>query len=128
MYYDFKAKHGYGDVSFIVHPTNWYMAAKITNEGLWRFTYGDIPGLTTEEYRKRNAQRVREILPSPPNPEEFTLDRLSPYKLQQRCAPSFRVGRFALIADAAHLCNPLLGTYCTCGIHSANNKTVAALA
>jgi 2-polyprenyl-6-methoxyphenol hydroxylase-like FAD-dependent oxidoreductase len=27
--------------------------------------------------------------------------------LHQRCADSFRVGRFLLAADAAHLCNPL---------------------
>lgn len=42
-----------------------------------------------------------------PKPGEYRITNTSPYKLQQRCAPSFRVGRVLPPADAAHLCNPL---------------------
>ena len=106
MYYDFD-KYNYWDSNFIVHPTNWHMVAKITNDGLYRVSYGDIPGLSREEYIKRQAMRYEEILPGNPKPGDYRLTNISPYKMQQRCAPSFRVGRVILASDAAHVCNPL---------------------
>ena len=83
------------------------MAARITTDGLWRVTYGDKWGLSNEEYTQRQPKRFEEILPGKPKPDEYKLVGASPYKLHQRCAPSFRQGRFLLVADAAHLCNPL---------------------
>jgi 2-polyprenyl-6-methoxyphenol hydroxylase-like FAD-dependent oxidoreductase len=83
------------------------MAARITDDGLYRVSYCDIPGLTKEEYIARQPQRWEEILPGNPKPDQYKIVNLNPYKLQQRCAPSFRVGRIVLAADAAHLCNPL---------------------
>ncbi|OCL06947.1 FAD/NAD(P)-binding domain-containing protein [Glonium stellatum] len=115
VYLDFKEKFGFWDSNFIVHPTNWYMAARITNDGLWRVTYGDIPGLSNEDYLERQPQRYEEILPGHPKPGEYKLVSASPYKLQQRCAEKFRVGRFLLMADAAHLCNPFGGMGLTGG-------------
>lgn len=106
VYYPFE-KFGYWDSQFIVHPTDWYMAAKITSDGMWRVTYGDVVGLEPEEYIKRQPMRYEQILPGAPKPEDYVLKSASPYKLQQRCAKSFRVGRILLAADAAHLCNPL---------------------
>lgn len=83
------------------------MAAKITPDGMWRVTYGDEWGLSTEEYLKRQPERYEKILPGNPKPGNYKLVGASPYKLHQRCAERFRVGRFLLAADAAHLCNPL---------------------
>ena len=60
--------------------------------------------------------RFEKILPGNPKPGEYKLVSRSPYKLQQRCAPSFREGRFLLVADAAHLCNPFGGLGLTGGI------------
>jgi len=114
VYYDFT-KFGYWDSNFIVHPTDWYMAAKITPDGMWRVTYGDKWGLSNEEYIKRQPERYEQILPGKPKPGDYKLAGMSPYKLQQRCAPSFRVGRFILVADAAHLCNPFGGLGLTGG-------------
>ena len=115
VYYDFK-QFGYWDSNFIVHPEDWYMAAKITKDGLWRVTYGDKYGLTNEEYMDRQEMRYEKLLPGNPKPGEYKVVSKSPYKLQQRCAPSFRVGRFLLVADAAHLCNPFGGLGLTGGI------------
>lgn len=106
VYYDFD-RYGYWDSNSIIHPKNWYMAARITTDGLYRVSYGDIPGLSREEYLARQPQRYEEILPGNPKPEEYRITNISPYRLQQRCAPSFRVGKILLAADAAHLCNPL---------------------
>jgi 2-polyprenyl-6-methoxyphenol hydroxylase-like FAD-dependent oxidoreductase len=107
VYLPFDERHNYWDSNFIVHPTDWYMAAKITNDGLWRVTYGDSEDLSKEELIKRQPLRYEQILPGHPKPDEYKLISMSPYKLQQRCAPSFRVGKILLVADAAHLCNPL---------------------
>jgi 2-polyprenyl-6-methoxyphenol hydroxylase-like FAD-dependent oxidoreductase len=92
------------------------MAAKITSDGLWRVTYGDEWGLSNEEYLARQPERYQKILPGKPTPDQYKLVSKSPYKLHQRCAPSFRVGRILLVADAAHLCNPFGGLGLTGGI------------
>jgi 2-polyprenyl-6-methoxyphenol hydroxylase-like FAD-dependent oxidoreductase len=79
--------------------------------GIWllrsQTTYGDSEDLSKEELIKRQTLRYEQILPGHPKPDEYKLVSMSPYKLQQRCAPSFRVGKVILVADAAHLCNPL---------------------
>ncbi|KAL4911324.1 hypothetical protein BDW74DRAFT_7563 [Aspergillus multicolor] len=115
VYYDFT-KDFPSDSSFIIHPDNLYMVARVTNDGLYRVTYKDIPNLTREEYIARQPKRYEEILPSHPKPHEYKITNISPYKLQQRCAQSFRVGRVILAADAAHLCNPFGGLGLTGGI------------
>ncbi|KAL5404515.1 hypothetical protein PMIN03_009102 [Paraphaeosphaeria minitans] len=115
VYLPFDERFGYWDSNFIVHPTDWYMAAKITKDGIWRVTYGDDANLSREEVVKRQPLRYEKILPGHPKPHEYKLVSMSPYKLQQRCAPSFRVGKILLVADAAHLCNPFGGLGLTGG-------------
>ncbi|KAJ5713860.1 uncharacterized protein N7483_011041 [Penicillium malachiteum] len=115
VYYDFDS-FGYWDSNTIVDPENWYLAARVTTDGLWRFTYGDKPGLSKEEYLARQPQRYEALLPGNPKPGQYKITNISPYKLQQRCAPSFRVGKILLAADAAHLCNPFGGLGLTGGI------------
>ncbi|KAF2438086.1 FAD/NAD(P)-binding domain-containing protein [Karstenula rhodostoma CBS 690.94] len=115
VYLPFDERFGYWDSNFIVHPTDWYMAAKITKDGIWRVTYGDDASLSRDEIVKRQPLRYQKILPGHPEPHEYKLVSMSPYKLQQRCAPSFRVGKILLVADAAHLCNPFGGLGLTGG-------------
>src|SRR5689334_9123685 len=78
------------------------MAAKITKDGLYRVTYGELPGLTAEELRQRQPEKFRTMLPGHPSPEDYKIVNFSPYRIHQRLAPSMRVGRFCLAADAAH--------------------------
>jgi 2-polyprenyl-6-methoxyphenol hydroxylase-like FAD-dependent oxidoreductase len=61
------------------------------------------------------------MLPGNPKPGEYKLTNISPYKVHQRCAEKFRVGRFLLAADAAHLCNPFGGMGLTGGMVDAGN-------
>lgn len=105
-YYDF-AQFGWSDANFIVDPQNYYMAAKIQRDGMWRVSYGEVPGLSREEYIARQPGKFEAMLPGNPKPEDYVLTNISPYKVHQRLAPKMRVGRFVLAADAAHLCNPL---------------------
>ena len=87
------------------------MAAQIQPDGMLRVSYGEKVGLSREEYIARQPEKFRTILPGHPSPEQYKIVSLSPYKIHQRCAKTFRVGRFLLAADAAHLCNPLYADY-----------------
>ncbi|KAL2435615.1 FAD-dependent monooxygenase terC [Exophiala dermatitidis] len=114
-YYDFS-RFGWHDSNFIIHPEHWYMAAKIGKDGLYRITYGELPGLTHEQLRERQPWKFEAMLPGHPKPDEYRIVNFSPYRIHQRLAPSMRVGRFCLAADAAHLCNPFGGMGLTGGI------------
>ncbi|KAI1825668.1 FAD binding domain-containing protein [Xylaria intraflava] len=114
VYYDFH-KFGWKDTNFILHPDHFFMAARITPDGLYRVTYGESPGLTWEEIKERQPWKYELMLPGHPKPSDYKLVTMSPYRMHQRCAPSFRVGRILLAADAAHLCNPWGGMGITGG-------------
>lgn len=117
MYYPFeKYNSDYLDSNFIIDSVHWHMAAKITKDGMWRVTYGELPGLTRDELIARQPEKFKIILPGHPDPGDYKLVNISPYKVHQRLAKSLRVGRFLLAADAAHLCNPFDGLGLTGGI------------
>lgn len=83
------------------------MAARISNDGLWRVSYGEIPGLSNEELLARQPKKFEQMLPGHPKPGDYKITNISPYRIHQRLAKEMRVGRIILAADAAHLCNPL---------------------
>jgi 2-polyprenyl-6-methoxyphenol hydroxylase-like FAD-dependent oxidoreductase len=91
------------------------MAAKLSADGLYRITYGETPGLSREEYLARQPSKFETMLPGHPKPDQYKIINISPYRMHQRCAPKFRVGRVLLAADAAHLCNPWGGLGITGG-------------
>ncbi len=93
--------------NFTLHPDHFPMIAQIANDGLLRITYGEEGDLTREQMRERQPWKFREFVPGKPEPSEYEIRNFSPYKIHQRCAESFRGGRFLLVADAAHICNPL---------------------
>ncbi|KAH0134562.1 FAD/NAD(P)-binding domain-containing protein, partial [Aureobasidium melanogenum] len=113
-YYDFR-KFGYHDANFIIDRDHLYMAAIIDDKGLWRVTYGEEPGLTREQLLERQPKKFETILPGHPKPDDYEMVNFSPYRMHQRVAEKFRVGRVMLAADAAHLCNPFGGLGITGG-------------
>ncbi|KAH1336432.1 hypothetical protein KXW91_004083 [Aspergillus fumigatus] len=115
VYYDFH-QFGYEDANFIIHPEHWYMASRITKDGLWRVSYGEKGGLTHEQLAERQPKKFQAMLPGHPTPDQYRLVNFSPYRVHQRLAEKMRVGRFLLAADAAHLCNPFGGLGLTGGI------------
>jgi 2-polyprenyl-6-methoxyphenol hydroxylase-like FAD-dependent oxidoreductase len=108
------------DVNFLIHPTNWAMIARVGGPGkMFRVTYGEPGDMSREDCAapERIVERLQTILPGYlSDPAQFDVLSSSPYKVHQRCAPSFRVGRVLLAADAAHLCNPMGGMGLTNGI------------
>ncbi|KAI1867487.1 hypothetical protein JX265_007289 [Neoarthrinium moseri] len=115
VYYDFEGQYGFSNSNFIIHPEHFVMIAKISRDGLYRVTYGELPGLTWDEIQKRQPWKYETILPGHPKPDQYKLVSMAPYKMHQRCAQSFRVGRVLLAADAAHICNPWGGQGITGG-------------
>ncbi|KAF4917623.1 FAD-dependent monooxygenase terC [Colletotrichum viniferum] len=114
-YYPFD-KYGFTDSNFIISQEHWYMAARISIDGLWRVTYGEVPGLTKVEYLERQAWKFEVLLPGNPKADEWRCVNFSPYRIHQRLAPSLRQGKILLAGDAAHLCNPFGGLGLTGGI------------
>lgn len=103
-------------MNFIIHPEHYYMAARITRDGLWRVSYGVQADLTDEEVEAGLPKKYETMLPGHPKPGEYKLVNWYPYRQHQRCAPKFRLGRVCLAADAAHVCNPWGGMGLTGGI------------
>lgn len=115
VYYPMETK-GLGETNFIMHPEHYFMGAKITNDGMWRVSYGEPADMPFEEVLKRQPWKYKMMLPGKPGPEDYRVASIYPYRIHQRCAEKFRVGRVCLAADAAHLCNPFGGLGLTGGI------------
>ncbi|KAF2465089.1 putative monooxygenase, partial [Lindgomyces ingoldianus] len=110
-------KYGYSTGNQIVtrHPDHFCVVAKLNTSGLWRVSYGEKTGLSDEELRARLPMKYEAIFPGP-RPLEYDLKMFSPYRLHQKCASSFHIGRILLAGDAAHLCNPFGGLGLTGGL------------
>lgn len=114
VYYPFD-EYGWHPGQFMCDPNHWALIGKINKEGLWRVSYGEIEGLSNDQIRDRLPMKFESMFPGP-RPLDYKLDQFSPYKLNQRCASTFRDGPVLLAGDAAHLCNPFGGLGLTGGI------------
>jgi 2-polyprenyl-6-methoxyphenol hydroxylase-like FAD-dependent oxidoreductase len=110
--YDF-AKHGYLNANMVQDPVNWAIVARLGKENLWRCTFGEDSTLPEEEVLRRVPQHYAAIF-QPTEP--FEIVAASSYRVHERCAPKFRVGRALLAGDAAHVCNPCGGMGLTTGV------------
>jgi 2-polyprenyl-6-methoxyphenol hydroxylase-like FAD-dependent oxidoreductase len=114
--YDFEA-HGYSPANMISDPDEWGVIARLGRENLWRVTFGEDAGLAEEQVYGRIPQHYARLLPAP-GPHRIVA--AAPYRVHERCAPRFRVGRVLLAGDAAHVCNPCGGMGLTSGIIDAD--------
>lgn len=109
---------GFANANMVVDPHNWCVIGRLGRENLWRLTYGEDAGLDEASILERLPERFAAILPDPSVP--YRIDNFSPYRVHQRCAPRFRVGRVLLAGDAAHACNPCGGLGLTGGVLDAD--------
>lgn len=110
--------HGFCNANMVVDPVNWAVVGRLGRENLWRLTYGEDAELPEATILERLPERFAAILPDPSVP--YRVDDFSPYRVHQRCAPKFRVGRVLLAGDAAHACNPCGGLGLTGGVIDAD--------
>ncbi|WP_156681213.1 FAD-dependent oxidoreductase [Sphingomonas profundi] len=112
VHYDFE-RHGYARSTLLIDDTYGAVIAKIDNEGLWRCTYMEDGALPADTFMDRLPDFYREILPGA---DDYRVDMATPYRMHQRSASRYRVGRVVLAGDAAHATNPTGGLGLTSGL------------
>jgi 3-(3-hydroxy-phenyl)propionate hydroxylase len=122
--YDY-APHGYTLNAYLADPEEWAALFKMPDDGppgIWRVIF-PVPteeeeALTlSEEMVERRMQRFL------PRKERYQIKYKSIYRVHQRVAKEFRVGRILLAGDAAHLNNPMGAFGLNGGIHDSFNLT-----
>lgn len=99
---------------------------QITTDGLWRHTYAESLELPEEGIEHRMAQYFRAVLPQ--EDFEHEIIRWRHYRMHQRSADTYRVGRVLLAGDAAHVTNPTRGFGLVGGMFDAYTLTEALVA
>jgi 3-(3-hydroxy-phenyl)propionate hydroxylase len=121
-HYDY-AQHGFAMNSYISDPVNWAAVFKMPHEGppgIWRAVFPGASGLSDEALLAPEAiePAMQSIMP---RAGAYEIRYKSVYRVHQRVAKTFRVGRVLIAGDAAHLNNPMGGLGLNSGIHDAIN-------
>jgi 2-polyprenyl-6-methoxyphenol hydroxylase-like FAD-dependent oxidoreductase len=111
LYFDFE-QYQYARATFLIDERYGAVIAKLDNQGLWRCTYMEDASLPEESVRERLPRVYDAILPG----ADYRIERVTPYRMHQRSAPRYRVGRVVLVGDAAHVTNPTGGLGLTSGL------------
>jgi 2-polyprenyl-6-methoxyphenol hydroxylase-like FAD-dependent oxidoreductase len=109
-------RHGYALATFQIDHVHGAVIVKLDETGLWRCTYSEDASLPEESVSERLPGHYAALLPGD---EGYELASHAPYKMHQRAAERFRVGRVLLAGDAAHVTNPTGGLGLTSGLFSA---------
>lgn len=127
--YDLR-EQGFTGNAYIADPDEWCAIFVQPHEGppgIYRIAFPIKPEMEEEEVlSERYVQsRIQGFL----SPDmEYDIPYKSVYRVHQRVAKTFRVGRVMLAGDAAHVNNPLGGMGLNSGIHDAMNLVDKLLA
>jgi 2-polyprenyl-6-methoxyphenol hydroxylase-like FAD-dependent oxidoreductase len=102
LYYDFE-RYGYTRTTFLIDHRFGAVIAVLDKEGLWRCTYMEDASLPEETFLERLPCAYAALLPGE---GAYRLELAAPYRMHQRSAPRYRLGRVVLAGDAAHVTNP----------------------
>jgi len=122
-HFDFAAAGGYRFRNYVAHPSQWCALMKVPgeeDEGLWRCLFPamtDEPDevVTSNEWIQARFQECYDFQ------ESYNIVHRNLYKVHQRVAEKFRLGRVMLAGDAAHVNNPIGGMGMNSGIHDGIN-------
>jgi 3-(3-hydroxy-phenyl)propionate hydroxylase len=116
----YSAIPGLDSVSYVADPHRWHFLLEIP--GQWRVMFpiaSDVSDqAATDPAFTRNA-----LATVAPSADEGDITHITLYRVHQRVARAFRLGRVFLAGDAAHVNNPLGGMGMNGGIHDAVNLT-----
>ena len=117
--FDFPAiVPGLDAVSYVADPTQWHFYLQIP--GMWRMMFPVAPEVSDETATSRAFARAT-LATVQPTVADDDIVHVTLYRVHQRVAKTFRVGRAFLAGDAAHINNPLGGMGMNGGIHDAIN-------
>ena len=107
---------GFAPVNYISDPEEWVIMLR--SPGIWRVLFPTEPEQTDEEVLREDAlqRRLQGVVATD---EPFPIEHRRVYKVHQRVASTYRVGRALLAGDAAHVNNPAGGMGLNGGIHDA---------
>jgi len=117
------APHGFTPNAYVSDPLEWAAIFKMPHEGppgLWRILVPSDSEMADEallepDYVEARLQRFV------PRAETYEVAYKSTYKVHQRVASEFRIGRMLLVGDAAHVNNPLGAFGLNGALHAAVN-------
>jgi len=116
---------GYADNAYISDPQQWLAFFRMPDAGppgLWRMTMPVTDELSDEEVlAPAFAHRAINRIIGAADGSTYPIVHQSVYRVHQRVAQRFRVGRVLLAGDSAHVNNPLGGFGLNSGIHDAVN-------
>jgi 3-(3-hydroxy-phenyl)propionate hydroxylase len=122
---DDYARHGYALNAYVSDPEEWVALFKMPDDGppgMWRVIF-PVPEDEDEAVTLAANDVERRMQRFQPRPGAYPIKYKSIYKVHQRVAKDFRVGRVLLAGDAAHLNNPIGAFGLNGGIHDAFNLT-----
>jgi 3-(3-hydroxy-phenyl)propionate hydroxylase len=122
--YDY-APHGYTMNAYLADPEEWAAIFKMPDEGppgIWRVIF-PVPPEEEDALTLSEAMVERRMQSFLPRKERYQIKYKSIYRVHQRVAKEFRVGRVLLAGDAAHLNNPMGAFGLNGGIHDSFNLT-----
>jgi 3-(3-hydroxy-phenyl)propionate hydroxylase len=120
---DDYARHGYTLNAYVSDPEEWVALFKMPDDGppgMWRVIF-PVPEDEDEAVTLSEGLVERRMQRFQPRPSPYPIKYKSIYKVHQRVAKDFRVGRVLLAGDAAHLNNPIGAFGLNGGIHDAFN-------
>jgi 3-(3-hydroxy-phenyl)propionate hydroxylase len=117
---------GIASVNYISDPHEWFVLLRTPVH--WRALFPIPPGEDASE-RALDPAAVQERMQAiTALPRGYRIAHARIYRVHQRIAERFRVGRVLLAGDAAHINNPLGGMGMNSGIHDAAAAAAAILA
>ncbi|MEO0398693.1 MAG: NAD(P)/FAD-dependent oxidoreductase [Pseudomonadota bacterium] len=117
VHYDFE-KHGWANVHMICNGDDWGLVSRITRDDLWRVTFGEDANGTMESWEAAIPKHYKSIMPTD---DLYEVDSWAPYRVHERCCPTFFIDRVILAGDSAHLCNPCGGRGLTGGLQDVDH-------
>ncbi|MEE6272657.1 FAD-dependent oxidoreductase [Georgenia wangjunii] len=103
-------------VNYISDPAEWLVLLRTPEH--WRAMFPVREGMSdAEAVAPENVQRLMNTIGN--RPEGWPILHTTVYRVHQRVAGTYRVGRAFLAGDAAHINNPLGGLGMNSGIHDA---------
>ena len=114
----FSVIPGLSSVSYVADPERWYFLLQIP--GLWRAMF--LVNEDASDERVQTPEFAQSLMAGVmPGISNYEIAHITLYKVHQRVAKTFKLGRAFLIGDAAHINNPLGGMGMNGGIHDAVN-------